>query len=242
MSDLSPEGRTLFQRAKRDLSPTSGDRERVGRALTLEIGALAATTKAAATAAETTLAAGTGTATATKTVTLFGAIKWLAPLVIVLGAGAAFVKWRPAPVANLAPTVTSAAEMQLPPAPPPTPTPAKQEVEAPATTSKASEPVVRAAPARTVSTASVAEEARLLKEADEAIRNGDPKKALALLERHRRMHPKGALVEERTAERVLALCRAGREHEGKREAARFLSAHPKSPLANSVREACAKAK
>jgi hypothetical protein len=46
------------------------------------------------------------------------------------------------------------------------------------------------------------------------------------------------LGEERTAARVVALCGAGRQAEGRSLATTFLARHPSSPLAPRVRSAC----
>lgn len=63
----------------------------------------------------------------------------------------------------------------------------------------------------------------------------DPRAALALLDRITRAHPKGYLVEERDALRVLALSSAGQRDQAERLAAAFLRAHPDSPFADRIR-------
>ncbi len=83
-----------------------------------------------------------------------------------------------------------------------------------------------------------AKETQLLRSADGAMRSGDARGALALLDEHARRFPHGVLAEERSAERVSALCALGRVSEARDEAARFLSATPDSPLAESVRTSC----
>jgi hypothetical protein len=65
----------------------------------------------------------------------------------------------------------------------------------------------------------------------------DPAAALALLEEHRREFPRGALVEERDAIRVLALAALGRIEQARHEAQMFLRAYPFSPHAERVRRA-----
>jgi outer membrane protein assembly factor BamD (BamD/ComL family) len=84
----------------------------------------------------------------------------------------------------------------------------------------------------------VAEEARLLRDANAALHGGDSSRALELLDEHRRAHPKGALSEESAAQRVFALCRAGRVADARQAALRFLQTHPNSPLVRSIRESC----
>jgi hypothetical protein len=81
-------------------------------------------------------------------------------------------------------------------------------------------------------------EARLLEQADGDLRRGDPSAALARLAEHAAQYPAGALREEREGIRVVALCRAGREAEGKAAAQRFLAHSPRSTLATRIRAAC----
>ena len=99
---------------------------------------------------------------------------------------------------------------------------------------------IAAAPPPAQSSVSVAEEARLLREADAALRSGDAARAAGLLADHARQFPHGVLAEERDAQRVLVLCAAGQEDDARAEASRFLRAYPESPLAGRVRLACAR--
>jgi hypothetical protein len=87
-------------------------------------------------------------------------------------------------------------------------------------------------------TADLEGEARLLEQADADLRQGDPNAALARLAEHASRYPGGALREEREGIRVVALCRAGREAEGKAAAERFLARSPRSALATRIRAAC----
>jgi hypothetical protein len=124
-------------------------------------------------------------------------------------------------------------------APDPLPaTPAKVSTE----TGGATATVPLVAPGNTADTAkptvSVVEEARLLREADTALRMGDAARATALLDEHARTFPNGILAEERDAERVLLLCASGRA-EARAEAQRFLTVHPESPLSERVLASCA---
>ena len=84
----------------------------------------------------------------------------------------------------------------------------------------------------------LAAEAALLQAAQTALASGAPAAALLQLEQHAREFPAGALAQEREALRVVALCAAGREREGRAEAATFLRAHAGSVLAERVRGAC----
>jgi hypothetical protein len=104
---------------------------------------------------------------------------------------------------------------------------------------------VAAAPAKPVTPVApvtpitdVSAELALLRDAHDALRNGDGARALALLDEHGRRFPRGSLVEEREAARVLALCKVGRAVEARDAASRFLREHPQSPQAERVAHAC----
>jgi hypothetical protein len=89
-----------------------------------------------------------------------------------------------------------------------------------------------------VATGTVADETRLLRSAEEALQRNDAPRALSILEEHARTFPHGVLSEERSAQRVSALCKLGRVGEAQREAARFLASTPSSPLGDGVRRSC----
>jgi hypothetical protein len=86
--------------------------------------------------------------------------------------------------------------------------------------------------------ATLGAETQLMRPADQALRTGDPARALELLDEHERRFPQGVLAEERSAERVTALCGLGRVDEAHAEAARFIATHADSPLVSSVRRSC----
>ncbi len=100
------------------------------------------------------------------------------------------------------------------------------------TTTGPEPPVASAGPA------TVAAEAELLRDADAALKGGDAGRALALLNEHSARFPKGILVEERDAERVVVLCALGRIDEARASAGSFLQSWPMSPLAGRVRASC----
>jgi hypothetical protein len=86
--------------------------------------------------------------------------------------------------------------------------------------------------------ATVAAEARLLRDADAALRAGDAAHALALLDQHAASFPGGVLVEEREAERVVVLCALGQVDAARQAGAAFVRDHSHSPLAARVRASC----
>lgn len=108
----------------------------------------------------------------------------------------------------------------------------------PATVSPAREPEA-AEPEAAPSASSLAAEVALLRRAQAAINQGDADAALRILAEHASQHPSGVMAAEREAARVVALCRAGREAEARAASARFLRAHPQSPLRARVQSACA---
>ena len=90
-------------------------------------------------------------------------------------------------------------------------------------------------PASAIST--LEQDVRLLRDADIATKAGDPERALALLDEHAAAFPRSDLEPERSAERVFALCRAGRIDEARSATSAFLRAHPTGPLAVRVKTA-----
>jgi hypothetical protein len=85
---------------------------------------------------------------------------------------------------------------------------------------------------------SIDDEIALVRDARAALRSGDASQALALLDDHDRRFPGGALSEDCAAARIYALCALGRTDQARALASRFLSEHPLSPHAASVRNSC----
>jgi hypothetical protein len=86
--------------------------------------------------------------------------------------------------------------------------------------------------------ADLAEELRLLGQAQTAMSAGDFTRGLTVLDAHRQRFPRGALAGERAGLRVVALCRSGAVEAGRAEGRRLLSANPDSTLAARIRTAC----
>src|SRR5690606_28075376 len=84
----------------------------------------------------------------------------------------------------------------------------------------------------------LADEMALIRAAWADLRAGRGDAALASLDAHRSRFPEGALAPERDAARAIALCASARRDEGLAAASSFLHAHPRSPLAARVRDAC----
>jgi hypothetical protein len=85
---------------------------------------------------------------------------------------------------------------------------------------------------------SLAEEAALLKRAQQAINGGNAALALALVEEHAERYPSGVLSQERSGLRAISLCRAGAWQQGVAQAQSFLQKNPVSPLSERVRSVC----
>jgi hypothetical protein len=85
----------------------------------------------------------------------------------------------------------------------------------------------------------LAEEVALLNAARRELAGGHGAQALALVERHARRFPDGALRQERTAAKVLALCELGRVESAAALARALLAAAPESPLRQRLEQSCA---
>jgi len=81
-------------------------------------------------------------------------------------------------------------------------------------------------------------ETEALRSAQQALRDGEPQRALRLLDEQDRSFRAGLLQQERAAARVLALCQAGMANEARAQALRFERLWPKSALLGRVRAAC----
>ena len=79
----------------------------------------------------------------------------------------------------------------------------------------------------------------LLRQAQQALRDGSARRALELAERHAALYPSSQLGLERGALRVFALCALGRKSDARSLATELLKAAPRSPLRTSLEESCA---
>jgi hypothetical protein len=141
-------------------------------------------------------------------------------------------------------SATSASSLPPPgaaPAEAPRPTPKPPAVKA-SVAIAAPVPPIPGATAAVLSTADTPSpldgEVTLLRGARAALRGGDARRALAMLDEHESRFPGGALAEECDAERIYALCALGRAEEARALAARFVAERPASPHAAAVRASC----
>lgn len=130
--------------------------------------------------------------------------------------------------------------IQAPPAPEPSPsvdspTPV---AERKVTKKRRPTPSAEAPPVATAPESSLAAETRMLDRARKAVAAKRPKDALAILAEAASKFPGGVLAQERAALRVVALCDAGRLEAGRKAAASFVAAHPRSALRTRVETAC----
>ena len=86
--------------------------------------------------------------------------------------------------------------------------------------------------------ASLSEEHRLIRNAKRALDSGDADGALALLSEHGRRFASGQLGQERSALRIIALCKLGRHQEAEGERDRFATSWPQSSHADRIDRAC----
>jgi hypothetical protein len=243
VTDLSREARELVRLAKDTESSGAGDRARVRAALDARLAIGAGAGVAAASAGATGRAHVSGAVVAKWAVMT----KWVVGLGVVAIAAAGAGRYfgaratgeRPTAIAQAArpviPGPTSAPESSdsptiavtdLPVAPPSAPARAVPQVRSTATAESQAEEQA------------VSEELSILLRAQTAMRAGQPDAALAALDEHTRRFPLGALAEERSSERVFALCALGRTDDARSEAAHFLNAFPRSPAAARVRASC----
>jgi len=84
----------------------------------------------------------------------------------------------------------------------------------------------------------LAEEAELIRLANQALGSGNGPQALTILDRHAREFPTGALTEERVAAQIMAACQLGRGALARGQFDAFIEHWPRSPHRTRVRSAC----
>lgn len=261
MNELGPEAQEVLLEGRDGDNPTPADRARIRAALMSAIvtGAAATAAGQAQAATEIGLPASVGTTKPVVT-SIFGSVfaKGIAIVCLGVAGTGAWLAWpdektKEAPVASpkLEKPTDSIAASTAAPTPSPT-TETEVLLEKPldpipnaSTLASASKPVpVRPAgplpePDVPVESAdSLLAETDRLRKAHGAMREGNAEKALTLLSDQAAEGEGQKLREERSAARVLALCKLGRVAEAQAEAAAFLAQNPQSPLADRVRKAC----
>ncbi len=237
--------------AREGLEPTAADRARLRRSIAAQIVGIATVTATTVGASAGTAAGGAGVGVASAAAGSGLVAKVVVGVIAVslaVGLGAMLARDRDPAVAPMTVAVAEAGASIG--------EPARVALAAPiasGSTHEATEPAATAPPAalppaapssRPASSKGASEgeltlETRLLASATEALRSGDPRAALTLLDEHRRRFPRGVLNEERDASRVFALCAMGSEQEAIRSATQFAREHPRSGLGPRVARACA---
>ena len=153
--------------------------------------------------------------------------KLLAGMVVIAAGAALWLRAQPSEhttTTRTTQTAVSAAPIAAPaPAPAPALTPARD---------------ARAVEHTRAGSSSLSAELALVRAAQAALDGRDPARALALLHRHARRFPLGALAEERDAALVDALCGVGRKAAARSAAASFAARYASSPRAQRVAAAC----
>jgi len=247
--------RNLLAAARRGLSPTAADRDRVRRATlaALAPAGTAAGGESAGAAAEAAPAPGHAVAWATRLVAV-GVVAATAAGVAGYRAGVRAgreqaVSERPAevvplivaPEPPLAPVVDepNRARATAPPAASVPLAGASPVSSRTAVRRRANAGAVAPSEAAAVSSASLAEEVRALRAVERALREGTPGFALSLLRELDRNVPNGRLMEERLATYTIARCASGDVPLGVSLAEDFVDRHPGSVYARRVADACA---
>lgn len=238
MNELSSDGKALVNAARDEAGLPPEERARL-RARVLSTASAAGTSLTGLLFAKAAAAKALGSSGA-----LWGA---LAATVTIVGAayGVAHVsphraeKVLPATSqANVAPRLGTPSAPSVPAAPSPfSPSaPSDDEVR---TTRQRPAPTKNRAPASASAESGFAEDARLLRDVRIALAAGEGDRALSLLEAREANKASGIFAEEREAAKIVTLCALGRQ-EAHAAAARFLTTHGSSPLAERVRRACSK--
>lgn len=227
MIDLEPEELEILGRARRGLSASPQDRERVLLALGPSLSA--ASEPALPKAGSKLLRWGR-----------IGGGSLILALAVTAGYGWGYragSQARPNPVeappARVMPPV-AAPVVATPTLAPPAPAVVLERASAPKTTSGAAS---AAAPAPAAAAAGLDEEVRQLRRIERAIRDGNSRLALAIGDNLDREIPQGQLLLERRAARLMASCQLDAATSAG-PAARFLADNPHSAYAQRLRDLC----
>lgn len=251
VSELGPEARSILDAGRAGDDPSPEDRARVRSALRRTLaagGALAAISAASSTAKG---AMGGGALGATSMISVAGKVLAVLALVGVTALGISLRRTRQDPLPSSAVAAEAegpAAEAKgagalLPFAIAEAKAPPSIEAAPPPARSKASGAPPAKAPPSVSAAAPPAEdpfaaETRGIRGAHSALQGGDPRRALEMLDEQSAAYENGQLQAERTAARVLVLCKLGRVEEANATAARFLRDNPRSPLLDRIRSGC----
>ena len=238
----APDAERVLLRHGVDIAPPGDAEARVWQALGGALGVAAVATAAEASAK--TVTAGTKVVAAGMTGAKIAAVAvGLAGLVatggyLLLAGGHSPSPGAAPPAAGVAPAPAVPPPVPAPPAPLPPPNGAAPPAEAlPAPPVGHPEPSAPPAHRTAIpgSAIRLKEETTLVRDARQALRQGDAGRALRLLDECRRLFPRGVLEQERERLAIEALGKSGRTSEASARAATFLRRHPDSPHADEIR-------
>jgi hypothetical protein len=224
-----------------DIAPPAGAEARVWQGLAGALGAAALGGAAAADASTKTVAAATKAAgaglTGAKIVVAVAVVAGFASVggYLLLAAG------KSRPQVGVAPPTIAPVPVPPPPVPASGATPAPAPADEPAGAADAPTPARGVAvhpsrpPAAPSSAARLREETTSIRDARQALRQGDAARALRLLDECRRLFPGGILQQERERLAIEALVKSGRTAQASARAAAFLRRYPDSPHAGEIR-------
>jgi hypothetical protein len=235
MNELDPRARALLGRARRAIAPPASEKARLGSMLAARLAADLGAPSGDEPSSAWHPPSPSRLLDGSKKVILAGAVMGT------VGFGAGYWVGRTQPVrveerrvvTVSAATASERAAEPVPGAPEPA---VSFEQLSQEHNSRAGAPSASAAPS---SSGTLAEEVRMLEEAQAALRSGDSLVALALLRRLDQRFPRGELREERAAAEVLALCANDLSGEAVGRGRAFLAKYPHSVYAARVRAACA---
>jgi type IV secretory pathway VirB10-like protein len=244
MTDFSAETSQLLDRAREAGGLSDERRARIKTSVLTQVAAVGIAGSIGIGSASLASAAGASKGTGL-IATLVKAVSAVA-LLAAAGAGVYSVA-RPAPAPAPKPPTTQVAAPAVAPSAKPEPEKraepsVAEELEAPAELEPAlpapgkPAPGARTAGAAPVTAETLAEETRLLREADQALRSGNAARALSLLDEHQSRFPRGVLSPARRAERLLARCQLG--HVDAKAVQAYLASHPGSAFVTRIRDAC----
>lgn len=218
---------------RREMAPTREEAWRAREALAARLGAATLGKMATASASRSGLAS-------------LASLKTALLIVAAITGGGAVVglSVRADDAASVAPIARPPEPVPVPnPQPQARPSPEQERTRStPAIASHAIPSVKRSAPKPSAEAGEapnrLAEEVRLLKRADQALRQGRPDIARNLLDELSIRYPKGQLLEERAATETLLACQRRRDEAARAAAGRFLTAHPASVYATRIRATC----
>lgn len=230
MSTLSHEARAMVAAAKGEIVPSPMDRSRVTHALRDRMGAadLPVPTPALSTP-------GVAAGRVLKLLVVVGALGVVGAL-----SGVAYVRSHHAHT-EAPPQTTIVAQPVPDPLQPSTPRQQPALVPELAASPAANDSPVKAEPPQRVSKSSrdtLGEEVQILSRAEKELHNGRPALALKALDEHQRRFASGALVQERSAARIQALCALGRTQEATAESIKLTRTSPNSPQAAQMASPC----